>query len=214
MLFITYASSAYGQLVGSPGSKQSAVARCSPASYYVTYSFEVDGGIYPSGTCRILFKLVDQDNNQISFINYVGANVNIAPSTDPPFNWVISRAHLFNLPLDTDCEYIAQMYFYYDPAGGLDWQLIDLTQTQPLSNWHTDDDGDGYISVSPNIEEVCIGQPLIDFPFHDASQFACIDPNNLSNPNHENRYVQFIYGTSQNPSQSIPNLYINDGSSD
>jgi len=207
-------------VVGSPGSKQSAVQRCMPASYFVTYSFEVDGGVVPTGYFRILFRLLDQSDNIIESRGYYNDathnEITIAQSTDPPFNWVLSRSHPFTLPLETDCQYNTTMYFYHDPdgAGPLGYVTVDLTQTQPLSNWHTDDDGDGFINVAPDIEEVCLGQPLNDFVFTDASQFACVDPLILATPNHVDRYIQFVYGTSQNPAQSIPNLYINDGFAD
>jgi hypothetical protein len=89
-------------LVGSPGSQQSAVQKCVPASYWILYRFEVDGGVVPTGYFRILFRLLDDGGNVVKQQSYVkddvSNDVNVAQSPDPPFNWVISKSHLFELP--------------------------------------------------------------------------------------------------------------------
>jgi hypothetical protein len=102
------------------------------------------------------------------------------------------------------------MIFYHDPdgPGPLSYVIVDLTQQQPLANWHTDDDGDGEIAITPDSLEVCEKDPLFDHTFFDASTFACTDPVALSQPNNVERWVQFVYGTTPSFTQGIPFITI------
>ena len=59
VLFTLFSFTLKAQLVGSPGSKQSAVQRCAPASYWVTYTFEVDGGYFLQDILDYYFRLSD-----------------------------------------------------------------------------------------------------------------------------------------------------------
>ena len=221
LLLMLLPQDADGQLVGSPGSNQSAVQRCVPASYLVSYQFVVDSPTgMPTGYVRITFRMDDMEGNNIELFNYYkDATHNDITLLDPtnPFNiygkWVIMRSHTFSLPPDDDCQYNVTMILRYDPdgPGPEPYYIIDLTQSQPLANWHTDDDGDGIITIDPVIHEVCEGEPLIDFRFQDASTFACTEATEpeLSDPNDIERHVQFVYGTSPSATQGIPNLSIN-----
>ena len=216
VLFTLFSFTLKAQLIGSPGSKQSAVQRCAPASYWITYTFEVDGGSLPSGYLQLVFRLFDSGWNVINstyyYDNAILNQVPVIKSPDPPFNWVITKSHLTNLPVANNCEYRMQMYFLYDadgpgPGGYI---MVDLTQSQKVSNWHTDDLGDGVVAITPPVKEVCEGDGLLNFRFQDASTFACTDPVALSKPNNVERFVQFVYGTTPGGAAlGIPNLSIN-----
>ncbi|MBE0674768.1 MAG: hypothetical protein IH591_08915, partial [Bacteroidales bacterium] len=117
---LIFTSTAEAQLVGSPSSGQSAVQYCAPgAQYIVRYQYEVSFGVVPTGWFRLLFRLEDQAGNLISSQNYFkNATLNqitIVQDVNPPFNWLITRAHTFTLPPDDDCEYNARIWFYEDP---------------------------------------------------------------------------------------------------
>ncbi len=162
----------------------------------------------------MLFRLEDQAGNLVTSQNYFkNATLNqitIVQDVNPPFNWILSRNHTFTLPPDDDCEYNARIWLYEDPEMDGTYSVVDLTQVQVLANWHTDDDGDGIISVTPPIHEVCEGEGLIGFQFQDASTFSCtsltVPP--LAKPNFYERHVQFVYNTSAIAAQGIPNLTI------
>jgi PKD repeat protein len=216
LVFLLLGTAVRAQLVGSPYSGQSAVQYCAPgAEYIVRYQFEVSFGVVPTGWFRILYRLEDQDGNLISSRNYFNDathnDITIAPDINPPFNWLISKAHTWTLPPDDDCEYNARIWFYEDPEMDGVYSAVDLTQVQVLANWHTDDDGDGDIEVTPQIYEVCEGEGLSGFQFEDESTFACTAATAppLAKPNFYERHVQFVYNTSAVAAQGIPNLTIN-----
>jgi gliding motility-associated-like protein len=212
----------YGQLVvGSPGSFQSATVECAPAQYTVYYQYIVNSPAgFPSGFFRLTFRLDRQDGTNISIVNrYYGFNgeytITILAPGDPgnfTGKYMIQGNASFTMPvLEESCQYNVNITFRQDPdgnTGGVVWQGIDATQTQPLSNWHTDDLADGTIAITPLVKEVCEGEGLVNFLFRDASAFACTTPfPGLSNPNTTERYVQFVYGTSV--AGGIPNVSIN-----
>ncbi|MDX9773080.1 MAG: PKD domain-containing protein [Bacteroidales bacterium] len=216
LLLFVFSSAVKAQLVGSPSSGQSVVQYCAPgAQYVVRYQYEVSFGVAPSGWFRMLFRLEDQAGNLISSQNYFNnsssTQITIAKDVNAPFNWLMTRSHTFTLPSDDDCEYTARIWFYEDPEMDGTYSVVDLTQVQVLANWHTDDDGDGAIAITPPIYEVCEGEPLADFPFQDASTFACTSATlpPLAKPNYYERYVQFVYNTSALAAQGIPNVTIN-----
>ena len=214
-LLAAFTGVAHAQLVGSPSSGQSAVQYCAPgAQYIVRYQYEVSFGVVPAGWFRMLFRLEDQAGILISSQNYFNNatlnQITIAQDPNPPFNWLISRAHTFTLPPDDDCEYNARIWFYEDPEMDGTYTTVDLTQVQVLANWHTDDEGDGNIDITPPIHQVCEGEPLVNFQFQDASVFACTAATlpALSKPNFYERHVQFVYNTSALAAQGIPNVTI------
>ena len=203
------------QLVGSPSSGQSAVQYCAPnAQYVVRYQYEVSFGVVPSGWFRMLFRLEDQTGAVIATKNYFNNatlnEITIVKDINPPFNWLIQRAHTFTLPPNDNCEYNARIWFYEDPERDGTYSVVDLTQVQVLANWHTDDEGDGNIDITPPIHEVCEAEALLNFQFQDASVFACTAATLpvLSKPNFYERYVQFVYNTSALAAQGIPNVTI------
>ncbi len=215
-IFLAVAQNVSAQLVGSPSSGQSAVQYCAPnAQYVVRYQYEVSFGVMPQGWFRMVFRLETQSGTLVSSANYFNDGtrnqITIAQDINPPHNWLITRNHTFTLPPNNDCEYTAKIWFYEDPEMDGTYSVVDLTQLQYLANWHTDDQGDGFIDVAPAIHEVCERDGLAGFQFADASRFACTSATlpPLSKPNYYERHVQFVYGTSANPVRGIPNLTIN-----
>ena len=71
VLFFALNQAANGQLVGSPGSNQSAVENCVPASYVVSYQFVISAPAgKPAGYTRITFRLDDMAGNNYEIVNY------------------------------------------------------------------------------------------------------------------------------------------------
>ena len=191
------------QVVGNPGSAQSAVQVCVPASYKITYTFEFISPANPTTNNRVLFRLVDiDDNSLVDFQNY--SNIPLQTGSGPLFRKYIEQSHVFPLPVNGDCEYRVEIFFYYEGVI-----IPSAQQIQYVGNWHVDNEAGGAISITPTIKEVCQGDALLNFPFQDNSTFACVNPA-LHNPDVIERFVQFVYGTTPGGAASgIPNLSIN-----
>ncbi|MCD4769568.1 MAG: hypothetical protein K8R35_05315, partial [Bacteroidales bacterium] len=200
-ILLVISNNLVGQVVGNPGSSQSAVQVCEPSSYIITYTFEFISPANPVPSNRVLFRLEDiDDGSLIEFQNYSNIAYQIGPA--PFFRKYIEQSHQFDLPLNGDCEYRVTILFYYD--GTI---IPSASQIQIIGNWHVDDEADGVIAITPDIEEICEGQDVVDFTFQDASTFACVSVD-LNNPNTIERHVQFVYNTNPTGGQGIPNLSI------
>jgi hypothetical protein len=114
-------------------------------------------------------------------------------------------------PAGGNCEYYPYMILVDNG-----FQCPDSRQTQIVANWQQDDvaAASGVIALNPTPrKDVCVGLPLVDFMFADASRFAC----NVQNyplgqkPNHTPRYQQYVYGTNPVAGRGIPNLSIKVG---
>ncbi len=201
VISLLFTNDIFSQVVGNPGSSQSAVEVCVPAAYDITYRFEFISPANPTDDNRVLFRLIDiDDGSLISYRNYLNVPVQTGPG--PLFRKYIEQTHRFDLPVDGDCEYKVEIFFYYEGTF-----VSSGTQIQYVGNWHTDDEANGTIQITPDIQEVCEGDSLIDFTFQDASDFACVDTS-LQNPNSIERNVQFVYNTNPTIGQGIPNLSI------
>ncbi|MDH3709592.1 MAG: PKD domain-containing protein [Cyclobacteriaceae bacterium] len=67
-------------------------------------------------------------------------------------------------------------------------------QEQIVTVWDTDDENGGDIRIDPVEYRVCVGHAA-SVAFDDNSTFNCVPPDENDNPNLENRWIQWIYGT-------------------
>ncbi len=119
------------------------------------------------------------------------------------------KDHTF--PAAGNCEYTVNIILVDNG-----FQCPDSRQVQIIANWHEDDvaAASGVISLNPTPRhDVCVGLPLVDFRFSDASVFACnLQQYPLAQkPNHTTRYQQYVYGTNPVAGRGIPNLFIKVG---
>ena len=79
-------------------------------------------------------------------------------------------------------------------------------QEQIVTVWDTDDENGGDIRIDPVEYRVCIGHAA-SVAFDDNSNFNCVPPDENDNPNIENRWIQWIYGTG-NPGNRIAGIQV------
>lgn len=114
-------------------------------------------------------------------------------------------------------------FTYTDNGGGCDIRptayiiiagtvCFSSAQQQTSPFYGTDDQANGQVSVAPLKWEVCYNNPVLDARFQDNSEFNCNITVEPDKPNRAARHVQFVYGTGHNPSASIRNLTLHDGS--
>lgn len=68
------------------------------------------------------------------------------------------------------------------------------TQEQIVTVWDDDDHNGGHMHINPEVYPVCFGNSA-NVRFQDLTQFNCVPPQELDNPNVNTRWVQWIYGT-------------------
>lgn len=194
--------SAFSQcaVVGSPSSGQRINDFCAPVTKQVWYRFDFSSKP-PQPSYRVIY-----------FWGDGSPNVNFWPTVqwesvfpgDTTWYVLTEPIHLF--PENGNCDFVVNMVLV--DAG---FQCSDSRQTQEVASWHTDDItlAQGEIRIAPFREEVCEGDPLINFPFADDSRFACnVNISGIRKPNNQPRHVQFIYNTNPVNGRGIPDLSI------
>ncbi len=68
------------------------------------------------------------------------------------------------------------------------------SQEQIVTVWDNDDSNGGEMHISPDIYPICFGTSD-NVRFQDLTQFNCVPPQELDNPNVNTRWLQWIYGT-------------------
>lgn len=116
-----------------------------------------------------------------------------------------SVSHNF-LP-SAQCSYTAEAYVIFDGEQC----TSSSRQEQTFSAWARDNENGGIITTDPVIAQFCEGDDIVDFTFTDNSTFNCNINVEPDKPNRITRWVQFIYGTSTNPGDRIPNVTVDDG---
>ena len=79
-------------------------------------------------------------------------------------------------------------------------------QEQIVTVWDTDDENGGNIRIDPVEYRVCVGHSA-SVRFDDNSRFNCVPPDERDNPNIENRWIQWVYGTG-NPGNRIAGIQV------
>ncbi len=79
-------------------------------------------------------------------------------------------------------------------------------QEQIVTVWDTDDENGGDIRIDPIEYRVCMGHAA-SVTFDDNSNFNCVPPDENDNPNLENRWIQWQYGTG-NAANRIPGIQV------
>jgi large repetitive protein len=178
---------------------------CAPAYASLYYEFTFGTTAPPQPTYRVLFFWGDGTPAHSAF--YPVQSKLVGPLT--VYYVRAEKDHTF--PAGGNCEYNVNMVLVDNG-----FQCPDSRQVQIIANWHQDDVAlaGGVIALNPTPRhDVCIGLPLVDFRFTDASIFACnIQQNPVAQkPNHTTRHQQYIYGTNPAAGQGIPNLFIKVG---
>ncbi len=68
------------------------------------------------------------------------------------------------------------------------------SQEQIVTVWDDDDHNGGHMHIIPEIYPVCFGNSA-NVRFQDLTQFNCVPPQEMDNPNVYTRWIQWIYGT-------------------
>lgn len=79
-------------------------------------------------------------------------------------------------------------------------------QEQIVTVWDTDDENGGDIRIDPVEYRVCVGHSA-SVTFDDNSNFNCVPPDENDNPNIENRWIRWDYGTG-NPANRISGIQV------
>ena len=203
--FINHSSSGQCTVTGVSGSGFDYADFCAPAYAMLYYEFTFGEVAPPETQYRVLW--IWGDGSPITN-DWCPVRTKIVGSRT--VYYVRSeRDHTF--PAVGNCEYHVNITLV--DQG---YQCPDSRQVQIISNWHQDDvaSANGIISFNPTPRhDVCIGLPLNDFRFSDATNFACNlqDNPNAQKPNHTSRHQQYVYGTNPVAGRGIPNLFIKVG---
>jgi PKD repeat protein len=68
------------------------------------------------------------------------------------------------------------------------------SQEQIVTVWDDDDHNGGHMHISPEVYPICFGNSA-NVRFQDLTQFNCVPPQEMDNPNVSTRWIQWIYGT-------------------
>lgn len=68
------------------------------------------------------------------------------------------------------------------------------SQEQIVTVWDDDDHNGGRMHINPEIYPICFGNSA-NVRFQDLTQFNCVPPQEMDNPNVSTRWIQWIYGT-------------------
>jgi hypothetical protein len=201
--FINSKAFAQCTVTGVSGSETLLAGQCAPVLTAVGYTFTFGTVAPPQASYTVMFfwgdGVIESKNCLVQSKIVFGLTVYYVNAELP---------HTF--PATGLCEYNVEM-FLIDNG----FKCNDSKQIQIIANWHQDDyaPANGVINLNPTPRrDVCVGLPLVDFRFADASRFACnLQQYPLAQkPNHTTRYQQFVYGT--NPvAGGIPNLSIKVG---
>ena len=205
MIILSSATSVKGQCTvsGVSGSGFLFAQQCAPVTTGIYYEFTFFSKP-PETTYRVLYFWGD-GTSQNTFPTVQWKSFIPGDTT-----WYVRAELTHTFPADGLCEYNTTMVLVDNG-----FQCFDSRQVQIIGNWHQDDQAAafGVIALNPLQRDVCVGQPLIDFPFADATNFACNiqDLPDAQKPNHTARHQQFVYGTNPIAGRGIPNLYIKVG---
>ncbi len=192
----------FGQctVLGDPSSGQKISGFCAPVTKQVWYRFDFSSKP-PQSSYRVLYFWGDGSPNQNFYPSVQWESLFPGDTT-----WYVLTEPTHNFPVNGACDFTVNMVLV---DGG--YQCGDSRQTQEVASWHTDDItlAQGHINIDPLVKEVCEGDSLINFPFIDASIFACnVSIPGLRKPNNQPRHVQFVYNTNPSNNMGIPDLYI------
>ena len=129
---------------------------------------------------------------------------------DPEFivdgtNRAFTATGTFTYPEDENCLFEPVAYVIVE---GIDCETSE--QTQLVSSWARDNNFGGNLEIDPGNFNVCFGNPVTGAVFEDNSTFNCNIIDEPDNPNRQDRYTQFVYGTNHDPGNSIKNLTLVD----
>ncbi len=68
------------------------------------------------------------------------------------------------------------------------------SQEQIVTVWDDDDHNGGHMHINPVVYPICFGNSA-NVRFQDLTQFNCVPPQEVDNPNVNTRWIQWIYGT-------------------
>lgn len=187
-----------------PGNIMNYTPECSPvtASWYVEYSKVDDGG----------------NSNNVAFEFIWGDGVTeIIPYSSGLFTYVaasrkysITKTHKYP-NTTTVCEYDPIVYLRI--AGN---RCTSTQQTQPVYMWDKDNAGSGVLLLEEQskgvvLYQICEGVDAT-LTFVDNSTFNCNISASPDNPNQQDRWIQFQYGTTNNATYAatakIPNVTV------
>lgn len=150
--------------------------KCAPVfveTWEINYRGVDDGG---TGNVSIFIDWDDGTTETIPAIEY------------SPGNWQVTSTHTY--PDDGDqCNYQAQAMLVVDGTT-----CTSSIQTQTVTVWDTDDENGGVMSITPPVFPICVGNDGMA-QFTDVSEWNCTEPYEEDDPNDENRWTQWIYGT-------------------
>ena len=72
-------------------------------------------------------------------------------------------------------------------------------QDQIVTIWDVDNKNGAYVSASPNVYPVCVGNSAT-MRFNDDTRYNCVPPQEEDNRNESTRWIQWVYGTSNDMS--------------
>lgn len=103
-----------------------------------------------------------------------------------------------------ECIYEAKIYIVYDNVfcGGTE-------KIESFHIWNTDDQNPEKFEMDPVVAEFCPTTPINGHVFYDATEFNCNITTTDTNPNRDNRWVQFIYNTDHTNGALVQDVTVN-----
>ena len=204
--FINSSASALCTVTGVSGSGFLFAGQCAPVTTGIYYDFTFD--VKPTPTT---FRVIYFWGDGLSESTYPTVQSKVVYTPAPVTVYFVHAELWHTYPAAGNCEYYPYMILVDNGS-----QCSDSRQTQIVANWQQDDiaAASGVIALNPTPrKDVCVGLPLVDFQFTDASRFSCNLQQypSAQKPNHTARYEQFVYGTGPVAGRGIPNLSIKVG---
>ena len=177
---------------------------CSPVSVTLSFFWE-----FTRQARNSIYFREDLNNSRVHWNDPANTRVYTGLTETSPGSRIFESSASFTYPTDgTECVYTPEVYpCVYKYGTGLLWCYGGSSlMTQALTNWNTDDRATGQLQITPNPEEVCLGQDF-EVIFQDVTDFNCDRTDEPNKPNIGPRYVQFVYGTGSG--RQIPNVFVN-----
>jgi len=94
----------------------------------------------------------------------------------------------------------------YNPVANLVVDGVTCTSSPVrvgVTVWDVDNKNGAYVNASPNVFPVCIGNSAT-MRFDDDTKYNCVPPQEEDNPNETTRWIQWVYGTSNDMTTGTP----------
>ena len=175
--------------------------RCAPVTvteFRIKYTFDVPQ--VPTTDVRIRFEWNDIGLNISEF--GVGDSGFTVSAGDTEFEAI----GVFTYTNAEQCTIRPTAYVVFQ--GGV---CVSSEEEILAKSWARDNEFGAFVNINPNVFDVCENNPVVNAVFTDASVFNCNIGVEPDNPNRDDRYVQFVYGTGHTPGMTIRDMTLNDG---